>query len=62
VAERGLTPGWRHSRVAPMVAATDEETMVRQHAPALLRANLRGGLQAPEWLETFDAHAPTHNE
>ena len=30
-------PGWRHSRVALLVVATDEELMVTQHAAALPR-------------------------
>jgi hypothetical protein len=48
--------------VALLVAATDEEMMVTQHATELLRANRRGRQQAPEWLYDFDSYVPTHNQ
>jgi len=42
MAERGLIPGWRRSRVALLVVATDEELMVTQHAAALPRGRTEG--------------------
>ena len=62
MAERGLIPGLRHSRVALLVVATDEEMMVTQHATALLRANRREGNRRKNGLMTLIADAPTHNQ
>jgi Putative metallopeptidase len=55
MAERGLIPGWRHSGVALLVVATDEEMMVTQHATSLPRAHRRGRQQAQEWLDDVDS-------